>query len=65
MGRFGKPEEVGTVIAFLASHATSFVTVPEVHVDGGWTAQSFTPLGSTVGQHDPGWSGQPKGERNV
>jgi hypothetical protein len=58
-------EEGGNGHRGLSSAATEFMTVPEVHVDGGWTAQSFTPLKPTVGDHDPGWSGQPKGERNV
>ena len=39
MGRLGRSEEVGSVIAFLASDAASYMTGSEVYVDGGWTAR--------------------------
>lgn len=39
MGRLGTPEEIGSVIAFVASPAASYMTGSEVYVDGGWTAQ--------------------------
>ena len=39
MGRLGRPEEIGSVIAFLAGDAASYMTGSEVYVDGGWTAQ--------------------------
>jgi NAD(P)-dependent dehydrogenase (short-subunit alcohol dehydrogenase family) len=39
MGRLGRSEEIGTVIAFLAGDGASYMTGSEVYVDGGWTAQ--------------------------
>ena len=38
MGRLGDPEEVASVIAFLAGDGASYMTGSEVYVDGGWTA---------------------------
>jgi NAD(P)-dependent dehydrogenase (short-subunit alcohol dehydrogenase family) len=35
MKRFGKPEEVAAVVAFLASADSSYITGEEIHVDGG------------------------------
>jgi NAD(P)-dependent dehydrogenase (short-subunit alcohol dehydrogenase family) len=39
LGRFGDPAELGPVVLFLASDASSFVTGTGFAVDGGWTAQ--------------------------
>lgn len=39
MGRFGKPEEIASVVLFLASDESSFVTGHLLLVDGGNTAQ--------------------------
>jgi len=39
LGHLGKPEEIASVIVFLLSDDTSFMTGSEVVVDEGYTAQ--------------------------
>jgi len=36
--RMGKPEEIASVVLFLASEASSYITGSTILVDGGWTA---------------------------
>ena len=37
MGRYGTPEEVGRLIAFLATDASSYITGQNIRIDGGIT----------------------------
>lgn len=47
LGRMFQPEEIGNVIAFLASPAASAVTGVVMPVDGGWTAgEPALPMGA-------------------
>lgn len=39
LGRWGEPEEIGGLVLFLASEASSFVTGTGILIDGGWTAR--------------------------
>lgn len=41
LGRMGKPEEVGDLIAFLASERAGFITGAVVNVDGGYNRNIF------------------------
>lgn len=41
MGRMGHPSELGTVIAFLASDDSSYITASEIFADGGLTVVSY------------------------
>ncbi len=36
VGRAGQPQDIGKVVAFLASEDSSYVTGQSIHVDGGW-----------------------------
>ena len=39
LGRWGRAEEIASVIGFLAGDGASFMTGSEVYADGGWTAR--------------------------
>jgi NAD(P)-dependent dehydrogenase (short-subunit alcohol dehydrogenase family) len=39
MDRWGEPHEIGSVVAFLASDAASFITGQPIIVDGGFMAR--------------------------
>jgi meso-butanediol dehydrogenase/(S,S)-butanediol dehydrogenase/diacetyl reductase len=43
MGRFGAPEEIASVAAFLASDDASFMTGAIIAVDGGLMAHTGQP----------------------
>lgn len=39
LGRWGRVEEIGTLVAFLVSEPAGFITGADIVIDGGWTAQ--------------------------
>ena len=47
LGRWAKPEEIGSVVAFLVSDAASYITGSTLFIDGGWTAIDGPPTGLT------------------
>ncbi len=41
IGRFGTPEEVAAIVAFLASERASWITGAHINVDGGWVKSIY------------------------
>ncbi|MCY3023103.1 MAG: SDR family NAD(P)-dependent oxidoreductase [Planctomycetota bacterium] len=39
VGRWGRPEEIGALAAYLCSEAAGFITGTDISIDGGWTTQ--------------------------
>jgi NAD(P)-dependent dehydrogenase (short-subunit alcohol dehydrogenase family) len=39
VGRWGRPEEVGSLAAYLCSEAAGFITGTDILIDGGWCAR--------------------------
>ncbi|HNY40845.1 MAG TPA: SDR family NAD(P)-dependent oxidoreductase [Bryobacteraceae bacterium] len=37
--KWGRPEDIGALAAFICSEAASFITGTDILIDGGWTAQ--------------------------
>jgi NAD(P)-dependent dehydrogenase (short-subunit alcohol dehydrogenase family) len=47
LGRWGQPQEVGSVVGFLASDAASYISGSTLMIDAGWTAIDGPPTGLT------------------
>jgi NAD(P)-dependent dehydrogenase (short-subunit alcohol dehydrogenase family) len=39
LGRWGRPEEIGSLAVYLCSDDAGFITGTDIVIDGGWLAQ--------------------------
>ena len=44
LGRFGKPEEIANLVAFLLSSKSSFITGAEIIIDGGQVIKKWKKI---------------------
>ncbi len=52
-GRLARPEEIGALVAFLASDEAAYVTGAEFYVDGGWTGAMTDIRAAPMVGHPP------------
>ncbi|MYH40554.1 MAG: SDR family oxidoreductase [Chloroflexi bacterium] len=58
-GRVGRPQEVGPLVAFLASDAAAYLNGATISLDGGAAAGGLVPAGIDAGRAAPTGRGAP------